>query len=363
MYTEILKIIEGGLVKDKEKVYNYAKVLADNIQKSGDEKFSKKIKDLLSSKKSQLMSLDEFSAKPIDQESRMDIIDISYPQKEFDNVIINKYVEIEIEEFINSYKFRDKLFSTGIDFISSLLLYGPPGCGKTTIANYISYKTKLPLVTTNLDVLVSSLLGSTSKNIRKAFDYASKRECILFLDEFDVIAKIRDDKHELGELKRVVNSLIQNIDSFNRNSILIAATNHHKLLDQAIWRRFSQIITLKQPSNEQIPMLLKSFISTTPNNIFNKNKKLDGLVEALSGLSHADIKTIVVNSIKKMVLNHNTMLNNWNVLQESYFYKNHNISNEEDFLGYLIKYGVTQNEINENFGFSLRKIRESSKSD
>ena len=100
------------------------------------------------------------------------------------------------------------------------------------------------------------LLGSTAKNIRKIFDYASRRECILFLDEFDVIAKLRDDKNELGELKRVVNSLIQNIDAFSNDSILIAATNHHELLDPAIWRRFTTIVSLEKPQKGEIERLL-----------------------------------------------------------------------------------------------------------
>lgn len=140
------------------------------------------------------------------------------------------------------------------------MLYGPPGCGKTTVAQLISSITNLPLVTARLDGLVSSLLGSTAKNIRKVFDYASKRECILFLDEFDVIAKLRDDKNELGELKRVVNSLIQNIDEFSEDSILIAATNHHKLLDPAIWRRFNTILALEKPQLEEVNLLLLSLL-------------------------------------------------------------------------------------------------------
>ena len=115
----------------------------------------------------------------------------------------------------------------------------------TYLLSTICFLLILGVVTSTISIRLSvstgfvaklSLLGSTAKNIRKIFDYASKRECILFLDEFDVIAKLRDDKNELGELKRVVNSLIQNIDGLNSDSILIAATNHHELLDPAIWR-------------------------------------------------------------------------------------------------------------------------------
>src|SRR3712207_5844920 len=122
---------------------------------------------------------------------------------------------------------------------------GVTGVQTCALPIYISMETGLPLITARLDGMISSLLGSTAKNIRKIFDFASRQECILFLDEFDVIAKIRDDKNETGELKRVVNSLIQNIDVFSRDSIIIAATNHHELLDPAIWRRFNRVLSIK----------------------------------------------------------------------------------------------------------------------
>ena len=130
------------------------------------------------------------------------------------------------------------------------------------------------MVTARLDGLVSSLLGSTAKNIRKVFDYASKRECILFLDEFDVIAKLRDDKNELGELKRVVNSLLQNIDGFNNDSILIAATNHHELLDPAIWRRFSTIAALEKPLWDEIVRYLNTLLASKSTDFISNDKKL-----------------------------------------------------------------------------------------
>jgi len=307
-----------------------------------------------------MASLDEFTTKPVDTESRMDMVDIYMPGTIFEKPILKSYIEDEIEEFIHSYEHRDEIIRAGIEMISSLLLYGPPGCGKTTVAKYISFKTRLPLVTVRLDGLVSSLLGSTAKNIRKIFDYASKRECILFLDEFDVIAKLRDDKHELGELKRVVNSLLQNIDDFSQNSILIAATNHHELLDPAVWRRFSKIITLEKPNKEEIILLLKSFIKNS-NNIINNKKKMEKIASAMEGFSHADVKTIVNNAIKKAIINKKDTIHNWDLLNEVYLYKNHKIISENDFIKFLLLHGVTQNEVSNNFNYSIRKVREVSK--
>lgn len=361
MYTEIVKIIEGGIIGDKEKVYNYAQLLAKNLDKSGDASLAKKINTLLTNKKTRMVSLDDFATKPVDTESRMDMVDIFIPNPDFDKPILKTYIEDEIEEFVHGYEQRNEILRAGIEMVNSLLLYGPPGCGKTTLAKYISYRTGLPLITVRLDGLVSSLLGSTAKNIRKIFDYASKRECILFLDEFDVIAKLRDDKHELGELKRVVNSLLQNIDDFNQDSILIAATNHQELLDPAVWRRFSKIITLENPDRQEIVFLLKSFIKNPKSNVITNEKKMEQVASALEGISHADVKTVVNNAIIKTIINKNKVVNNWDILYEVYLYKNHKIRSEDDVIRFLLQYGVTQKETSNNFNYSIRKVREVSK--
>lgn len=361
MYTEIIKIIEGGLTNDKEKILNYANVLVKNLKENGETGFANRIQSVLKKKSLTFSSLDSFSTKPVDTESRMDIIEISMPHVNSEQFIINKYAKEVILSFVESYKHRDMLLKSGVDIPNSLLLYGPPGCGKTTMAQYISSITGLPLVTAQLDGLVSSLLGSTAKNIRKVFDYASKRDCILFLDEFDVIAKLRDDQNELGELKRVVNSLIQNIDMFSNNSILIAATNHHEMLDSAIWRRFSTILSLEKPQKDDISALLNILLEKRENNFLNNSKKLDYIENALLGFSHSEINTIILMAQKKIILGDKSVLTICSILKEIYFHKYHSIENEESFIEFLLYNGATHKEINEELGFPLRTIQAISK--
>ncbi|OHX41423.1 MULTISPECIES: AAA family ATPase [Cytobacillus] len=361
MYNEILKIIEGGLKGDKDRVANYTKLFIKNLENEGNEKLANKIAKILKSNNTRLVELDSFSSKPVDQDSRMEMVSVTIPTPNENNLIMNKFVKHEIEDFISSYQNKEKLLLNNIEQSNKILMYGKPGTGKTSLAHYISCQVNLPLVTARLDGLVSSLLGNTAKNIRRIFDYAKKSPCVLFLDEFDVIAKIRDDKNELGELKRVVNSLLQNIDDFDNGSILVAATNHEQLLDPAVWRRFDKVIELPLPNDEERNQIIKEYTKNLGNNFIEDPKKLKSLIISTSGFSPSDIKLVINNAIRKVVLKEKGELKNSHILYEIFLVNNRNLINEERLIIFLLKNGISQREINLEYDISLRKIRECSK--
>ena len=256
---EIGKIVEGALKHDMTKVLNYTRQLVTKLENDEDARSAAKFQRLLSAQaETALMPMGSSSSYsiPVDVESRMNLADIIYPDQNDIKVVLSKRNAEKLESFILSCQNAEKLNSVGIDVPNSLLLYGPPGCGKTKCAYLIAKQLSLPLVIARLDSMISSYLGTTAKNIRSLFEFTQKMPCVLFLDEFDAIAKARDDNNELGELKRVVNSLLQNIDTMSKDSLILAATNHHQLLDSAIWRRFNYKLEIELPDKDAIAELI-----------------------------------------------------------------------------------------------------------
>lgn len=318
---EIGKIVEGALKHDQSKVINYTKQLITKLEKDDDSRSATKFQRLLSAQAEVTltpMSNSNPVAIPVDTESRMNLADIIYPYQNDIEVVLSKRNEEKLESFILSYQNADKLNSLGINASNSLLLYGPPGCGKTKCAYLIAKQLNLPLVIARLDSLISSYLGTTAKNIRSLFEFAQKMPCVLFLDEFDAIAKARDDNNELGELKRVVNSLLQNIDTMSKDSLILAATNHQQLLDPAIWRRFDYKLEIELPDKDAIAILVTLF----SNNIYKFNpKELLEISTLLDGQSGADIEEIITKAIRNSVI-HNYPFSASNIYEELFIKQN-----------------------------------------
>lgn len=354
-YVEISKIIEAGIMKDSTKVVNYSRLLAKKLAEDGEERASKRILTIIDQIGSNYATMDMLNTIPVDQESRLDIAAIDYAPS-VDNIILSKSVQEMLDGFRDTIKYRTKMTSLGIECRATLLLYGPPGCGKTSVARYIASELKLPLITARFDTLISSLLGNTAKNIHSIFEYAKKQPCVLFLDEYDAIAKARDDIHELGELKRVVNSLLQNIDDFSQQGILIAATNHAKMLDSAVWRRFQTIIELSKPDNEEIGRFISQFPKIVDESeITDSQMKI--VINMMNGLSYSDVKDIVQNVFKKAIFKKKEKVELSDYILEVFLFKNHGNYNQKEMIQYFYNNGVSQKQIGKYLGISERQVR------
>ena len=195
----------------------------------------------------------------------------------------------------------------------------------------------LPLVIARLDSLISSYLGTTAKNIRTLFEFSQKMPCVLFLDEFDAIAKARDDSNELGELKRVVNSLLQNVDAMSSDSLLLAATNHEQLLDPAVWRRFDYKLEIELPDANAIIEMIDLF---TNGSIEFSVKEKRELATAFSGLSGANIEEIIKKAFRNAIV-HEKVFDKLSIYEELFAFKNilpQNYNNAKDILRIKAKF-------------------------
>lgn len=226
-----------------------------------------------------------------------------------EQVILDDDAKKIVATLFREWEDRERLSKFGLQPANKLLLYGPPGTGKTRLAYAIANKLDFPLILVRLDELISSYLGKTGQNIREIFDIAKNKDVVLFLDEIDTIAKHRTDEKDLGELKRVVTVLLQNVDLFPNNSIIIGATNHDEILDKAIWRRFPLKIKLDLPNENSRKLLFMLFLEKI-------DKKVDYnlLVKMSEGLSGSEIFDLTQQAIKNFVISGNKYLTNSDIL-------------------------------------------------
>lgn len=289
--SELVRIVNGALRLDIDKVRNYTAFLADKLEESGDANAAKRLRKMLEENDHQLRPVGSTLAKalPVDSESRFPLIErVSLKTLVEPPIVLAEDQWDIVNEFLSIAKSYAQADAEGLSGSLSFLLYGPPGTGKSRLARHVARELGVELFVARLDGLISSYLGSTSKNIRALFDFAAKNPCVLFLDEFDAIAKLRSDSQELGELKRVVNSFIQNLDTLGSQSLVIAATNHHELLDSAIWRRFSYRLALTFPSAERRREMWSGFIGP----LEFSAKEMELLVDLSEGFSGSDINEV-----------------------------------------------------------------------
>jgi hypothetical protein len=174
------------------------------------------------------------------------------PRGNFESLLLDSKIRATLDEVIEEHQRRDVLRSYGLEPRHRILLSGPPGNGKTSIADALAGALMVPLFVVRYEAVVGSFLGETSGRLKRLFDFARTHECVLFFDEFDTLGKERGDTNETGEIKRVVSSLLLQIDALPSHVVVVTATNHAELLDRAVWRRFQVRLTVPPPTAAQV---------------------------------------------------------------------------------------------------------------
>lgn len=235
---------------------------------------------------------------PRDKEKGTLLLELFEPTVSLSEMVVTGPVRSSLERIINEQRRRDVLTSYGLAPLRKILFCGPPGCGKTMAAEAVAKELYLPLVLVRFDAVISSYLGETAANLRRVFDFAASRPMVLLFDEFDAIGKKRDDAEEHGELKRVVNAFLQMLDSSRGDALTIAATNHERLLDPALWRRFDEVIVFTAPTTAQIEEVLRRHLRQ----VGTSDVDWGAAAKALKGSSHADVKRVAQDATKICVL-------------------------------------------------------------
>ncbi|OMP80168.1 AAA family ATPase [[Flexibacter] sp. ATCC 35208] len=279
--------------------------LKDSLAKDGNEKEAKTLEAILSAAQSAvemspsklqqsfvIAGGEELTKKtqvPVDRETSTPLAEVFFPADLPDEMpLFDDNIRLAIQSIVNEWKVYDRLLEINASPASSCLIFGLPGTGKTHLAKWIAKQLGLPVVLARLEGLMSSFLGTTSRNIGSLFAFANRYRCLLLLDEFDAIAKLRNDSQEVGEVKRVVNTLLQSLDSRHEKGFTIGVTNHESLLDPAIWRRFDIQIEIPKPATEVLMSLLKQFLQ--PLNFGESEIKF--LAWCLEGGTGADAETL-----------------------------------------------------------------------
>ncbi|MDY3729155.1 MAG: ATP-binding protein [Candidatus Choladocola sp.] len=293
---QMKSLIKAYVDRNDEKFKTVVLQIAAHEAKLGHDNLARELKmqiDKLGSKRASIVQLT----------SQNPMLLLSVPNCDLSELIVSDDINEKIQRILNEYRNRNKLYSYGLTNRRKILIEGKPGTGKTLTASVIASELSLPLYTVQMDKLVTKFMGETSAKLRQIFDSIQTTVGVYLFDEFDAIGADRSLDNEVGEMRRILNSFLQFIEQDLSESIIIAATNNQKLLDQALFRRFDDVLHYSLPTDLEIRRLFEYKLVNYDGMFVITNK----LIKAASGLSHAEIVKVCDDAIKNSILNGNSM--------------------------------------------------------
>jgi SpoVK/Ycf46/Vps4 family AAA+-type ATPase len=262
----IRRIVRSGFQADRLALASAVKQLASSESKQGHRAFAEELRAMAQRAQSDgEVQKDQTPpvgpnepektiavAPPRSKGEAAPLVDVRWSRKSFQDMVLGDRPKKRVCRFLEEYSKQERLAAVGLTPKRKLLFFGPPGNGKTLCAEVVAGELEMPLFYVRFDSLVASYLGETAANLRRVFEFANANRGVVFFDEFDAIGKTRDARDDVGELKRVVNSFLQLLDSYTGQGPIIAATNYEKLLDHALARRFDDLVHFPAPTEKQL---------------------------------------------------------------------------------------------------------------
>lgn len=290
---QIKNLIRAHNDNDNEKFKTVVMQIAAYEAKLNHETLARELKKLaekVNSNKTNILHFNNVQSNPM--------LTMSIPTEKLEDLIVSNDIFERIKRILNEFNNRNKLKNYGMSNRRKILIEGQPGTGKTFTASVIASELGLPLFTVQMDKLVSKFMGETSSKLRQIFDSVENTIGVYLFDEFDAIGANRNIDNEVGEMRRILNSFLQFIEQDSSESIIITATNNHKILDQALFRRFDDVLHYSMPTESEIKQLFLYKLAIYQKN-FTPSAKL---IKASVSLSHAEVVRVCDDAIKDSIM-------------------------------------------------------------
>jgi SpoVK/Ycf46/Vps4 family AAA+-type ATPase len=304
---QVRALLKSHLSGDDEHFVSVALQIAASAARNGEGKLAKELRDLADRIKSELQSGALPKAVPITKPTGelAGLLSVGYPKTRFSEMVLAANTRDLLERVKQEYRATDKLQNHGLSPRRKLLLVGPPGCGKTMTASALAGELNLPLFNVQLHGLITKFMGETAAKLHLVFQAMTDTRGVYFFDEFDAIGAERGAGNDVGEIRRVLNSFLQFLEQEESQSLVLAATNHIAMLDDALFRRFDDVIHYLLPNESQFKQLVQNRLAT----YLGKRIGWKSLWKSAQGLSHAEIARACDDAAKSHVLQETDSIN------------------------------------------------------
>ena len=298
---QLKALVKSHIERDDRHFYSVAMQVAAREAKVGHGKLAEELRDMIDAAKARVLPNDsEGKLVPLARPrgELANLLTVSYPKNRLSDMVLDAEMAEQLGRIMKEQKHHSRIREHGLSPRRKLLLVGPPGTGKTMTASVLAGELGIPLFSVRLDALITKFMGETAAKLRQIFDAINDVRGVYFFDEFDAIGSQRGLANDVGEIRRVLNSFLQMIESDQSHSLIVAATNHVEILDYALFRRFDDVIEYRLPSGPQATKLIQSRLGKFAPKPF----PLKAITAKAEGLSYAEIRRAVDESIKEAVM-------------------------------------------------------------